>query len=221
MKTVSVIIPCYNYGHWLPEAIESALSQTHKPHEVIVVNDGSTDNTGEVVRRFPDVKCIYQDNKGLPAARNTGIKAAKSEWIVPLDADDTLEPAFIECCLKEKADIVSCSMHMFGEKIADCHLDMRHPTHHDFIKSNRCLCVALYRKKMWERIGGYDEKMVLGYEDWEFWIRATAAGYTVTVLDEMLFNYRKHGESLVNVSKRNHLDIKKYIDSKHPKGGLK
>ena len=221
MKTVSVIIPCFNYGQWLPEAIESALSQTHEPHEVIVVNDGSTDNTGEVVRRFPGVKYIYQENKGTPAARNLGIKLAKGEWILPLDADDTLEPTFIERCLKEKTDIISCSMHMFGEKIADCRLNMLHPRYADFLKSNHCLCVALYKKKMWEHIGGYDEKMVLGYEDWELWIRATKAGYTMTVLDDLLFNYRKHGESMNAVSRRNHPDIKKYMDSKHPKGGLK
>jgi glycosyltransferase involved in cell wall biosynthesis len=93
---VSVIIPCYNYGRFLAEAIESVLSQDHPAVEVIVVDDGSTDNTREVVAGFGDrVRCIHQENAGVSAARNTGIRAASHDLIALLDADDTFLPGML------------------------------------------------------------------------------------------------------------------------------
>ena len=84
---VSIIIPCYKQAHFLAEAIESALAQDYDNFEVIVVNDGSPDNTSEVAKRYP-VSLIEQENKGLSAARNAGIKASTGSWILPLDADN-------------------------------------------------------------------------------------------------------------------------------------
>ncbi|UOQ81423.1 glycosyltransferase family 2 protein [Hymenobacter sp. 5414T-23] len=89
---VSIIITCYNYGHFLAEAIESALQQTYQYKEVVLVDDGSTDNTREVALRYPGVKYIYQHNQGLSAARNTGIRSSKGQYLVFLDADDWLLP---------------------------------------------------------------------------------------------------------------------------------
>lgn len=87
---VSVIIPCFNHGKFLSEAINSVLDQTYSPIEIIIVNDGSTDNTKEVASAFPMVKYVYQENQGLSAARNTGIKSCKGDYLVFLDADDLL-----------------------------------------------------------------------------------------------------------------------------------
>src|ERR1044072_7818577 len=95
-KLVTVIIPCYNQGRYLGEAIESALGQSYKNVEVIVVDDGSTDNTLEVASRYERVESIRQDNRGLAEARNAGLRASRGEYIVFLDADDRLKENAIE-----------------------------------------------------------------------------------------------------------------------------
>lgn len=94
---VSVVIPTYNYGHFVAEALESVLAQTFRPHEIVVVDDGSTDNTREVLAPYMGrVKYIHKKNGGLSAARNTGILAATGDWIALLDSDDTWLPQKLE-----------------------------------------------------------------------------------------------------------------------------
>ena len=93
---VSVIIPCYNHGHYLPEAIESVLGQTYGQVEVVVVDDGSTDNTREAAARYPQVRYVHQHNQGLSATRNTGVRHSRGELLVFLDADDWLYPQALE-----------------------------------------------------------------------------------------------------------------------------
>ena len=87
---VSVVIPCYNQAHFLGEAIESVLAQTYPHLEIVVVDDGSTDNTGEVAARYPGVRYVRQENQGLAAARNTGLRHSSGDYLVFLDADDRL-----------------------------------------------------------------------------------------------------------------------------------
>ena len=93
---LSVIIPSYNRAAFLPEAIESLLSQTYPEFEIVVVDDGSTDETKEVCDRYPTVQYIYQNNQGVSAARNTGIRASKGEYLLFLDSDDCLLPKAVE-----------------------------------------------------------------------------------------------------------------------------
>src|SRR4051794_15933358 len=93
---VSVIVPCFNHGNYLHKAIESVLKQTYRNIEIVVIDDGSTDNTRFVTDGYPGVVYIYQDNKGLPAARNSGIKNSKGDYLLFLDADDWLYPKGIE-----------------------------------------------------------------------------------------------------------------------------
>ncbi len=100
---VSVVIPCYNQAHFLGEAIQSVLAQTYPRFEVIVVDDGSSDGTSEVAARYPDVHCVRQDNRGVSAARNSGLARSEGEYVVFLDADDRLLPEALEAgigCLK-------------------------------------------------------------------------------------------------------------------------
>jgi len=97
---VSVIIPCYNQAHFLGEAIESAFKQTYPHYEIIVVDDGSTDETASVAASFERVRCLSQKNRGLAAARNTGLEASKGSYIVFLDADDRLLPNALEDGIK-------------------------------------------------------------------------------------------------------------------------
>lgn len=89
---VSVVIPCYRQAHYLHEAIESVLTQSHGNVEIVVIDDGSPDNTGEVAKRYPGVRCVRQENQGLAAARNTGIRSTNGGFLVFLDADDKLLP---------------------------------------------------------------------------------------------------------------------------------
>ena len=99
---ISLIIPCYNYGQYISEAIESVLKQTYQNFEIIVIDDGSTEElTKQVVSElnYPKSKVIRQENRGLSAPRNGGIREARGEFIVPLDADDKLHPTFLQKCL--------------------------------------------------------------------------------------------------------------------------
>src|ERR687898_2245292 len=96
---VTVVIPCYNQAHFLGEAIESVLSQSYEHFEIIVVDDGSTDETSEVASRYEGVRLIRQENRGLAGARNRGLEEAKGEYVVFLDADDRLLPGALEAGL--------------------------------------------------------------------------------------------------------------------------
>lgn len=100
MPVVSVVIPCYRQALFLPEAIESALAQTHLRTAVVVVDDGSPDETAEVVGRYPEVKCVRQENRGLAGARNAGFQASEGEYIIFLDADDRLTSNAVEAHLE-------------------------------------------------------------------------------------------------------------------------
>lgn len=211
--TVSIIIPAYNQAQWLPDAVNSALNQTVHC-EVIVVNDGSTDNTSEVAKMF-DVKLIEKENGGLSSARNSGIKQSTGEWILTLDADDKISPEFVEKCLKYKDeyDIIGTGQEEFGDS-NNKSLFKTNPTFKDFIQNNQINCCSLFRKEIWNTIGGYDENMRIGYEDWDFWLRATQKGYKVITIPEYLFFYRKHGVSMVTKAIENHNQIKQYMLNK-------
>lgn len=212
-KIVSIVIPCYNQSQWLPDAVNSALNQT-VPCEVIIVNDGSTDNTSEVAKMF-DVKLIEKENGGLSSARNAGIKEAIGEWILTLDADDKISPDFVEKCLKHnnEYDIIGTGQQEFGESDSK-HIFKTNPTFQDFVQNNQINCCSLFRKKIWEELGGYDEEMKIGYEDYDLWLRATHAGYKVVTIPEYLFFYRKHGVSMVTNAIKNHNQIKQYMLNK-------
>lgn len=214
LDKVSIIIPCYNQAHFLPDAINSALAQSYNNKEIIVIDDGSEDNTSMVARQF-NVQLIEQENRGLAGARNSGIKAASGEWILPLDADDKLHPKFIEHTIN-KNDIVSTNLVMFGKENRLRKSRLPHPGYEDLLKYNYLNCCALFKKEIWTTVGGYDEEMRDGYEDWDFWIRATKAGYCVTVVNENLFYYRRHGSSLYEHAVKNEAGIIAYMKGKYP-----
>lgn len=211
---VTVCIPCYNQTQWLPDAIESVLNQTVKC-DIIVVDDGSQEDVYKATMGYP-VAYYKQENKGLSAARNAGIKLAKTEWILPLDADDKIAPNMVEKCLAVDADIVGVGQETFGDYVSR-HIFHPNPSKEAFMAHNQINCCSLFRKKMWEEIGGYDENMRAGYEDWDFWVRATQAGYTVKTIPECLFYYRKHGDSMVTESTKRHNELHAYILNKHKK----
>jgi glycosyltransferase involved in cell wall biosynthesis len=212
-KKVSIIIPCFNQAQYLPDSVESVLQQTYKNIELIIVNDGSTDHTKEIAKELSYNVLINQDNKGLSVARNEGIRCSTGEYILPLDADDKISPDFIEKTIG-KNDIVSTWQQEFGLSNRLWMNTIVNPTYENFRQRNQINCCALFKKEIWENIGGYDENMLIGFEDWDFWLRATKANYKVSVIPEALFYYRKHGPSMVNEAIKNQSDIKKYMIGK-------
>jgi len=209
--SVSIIIPCYNQSGYLCEAIDSALAQTIPPHEIIVVDDGSTlGNVAEITAPYGDaVTTIITPNRGVSAARNIGIRIATGTWVATLDADDKLASEYIEKMIG-KSDIVSAVLDTFGSETRRWAPPKVNPTWQDFVHKNHIMCCSLYKRAIWEKIGGYDEAMRDGYEDWDFWVRATHAGYGVHVVPETLFFYRKYPHDRVHI--RGSVDGAKAVD---------
>ena len=223
-SNVTVIIPCYNDGIYLKKAVDSIISQTLKADEIIIVDDGSDIYTKEHLKKinYNNTKIITQKNQGLSKARNNGIALAKTDYILTLDSDDFFEPTFIEKAVEllskdQKIGIVGCYFRWFDSENNNLRvIKTKGGTVKDFLFSNKGVGNALFRKKCWEQVGGYDEKMAKGYEDWEFWIAITALGWKYQVIEEILFNYRRKDSSMLLTAKANHdLEIKKYIFLKH------
>lgn len=221
--TISIIIPCFNQGNYLPEAIDSALAQTIRTHEIITVIDGSTDNSLEIARNYENkgVKIINQVNKGLSSARNTGIMNATGDYILPLDADDVLLENCAEKILKvaEKtgADVIAPSFKTFGTTSQEVILS---PQIHlkDFIGANRLGYFSAIKKSVLLEVGGYNPKMIYGYEDWDCWIDIFKRNKTLAVIPEVLVLYRtkessmlveadKHRDELIAQMRKNHPDV--------------
>jgi glycosyltransferase involved in cell wall biosynthesis len=223
LVTTSVVIPHYRQSEFLGEAVDSVLKQTFQLFEIIIVddfsNDGSEKKVEEQAKKDSRITVIFhKENKGLSATRNTAIKAAKGKFILPLDADDTLHPDMLmktfKCIEFMAYDIIYTDVQEFG-KSERC---LRAPQY-DFLrllKGNYIVSCALFFKKHWEQVGGYDESMKDGYEDWEFWIRMGEKKHYGYRLDELLFNYRIKDESMVTSTRQKHTEIVKYIKEKHP-----
>jgi glycosyltransferase involved in cell wall biosynthesis len=217
---VSVVIPCYNYGRYVEEAIDSVLAQTWQDFEIIVVDDGSNDP--EAIRilkqlRKQKVKIIHQPSRKLPATRNRGIKVAKGKYICCFDADDKIAPTYLEKCVyrleTEVLDICGSWQQNFEND--NSILQPEQFSLKTLLESNCMINAALFRRSLWRKIGGYDKRVTCGYEDWEFWIRMAAAGARATVIPEPLFFCRKHGRSLFDATLGEQDDIVQWIRSKH------
>lgn len=221
----SVIIPCHNYGLYLRDAVLSVLHQTFPYFEIIIVNDGSEDNSHSVATKilsdFPDhhISYVNQPHSGIVQPRNRGVGMARGNYILPLDADDMIAPQFLE---KTVAYLDSHPSHGYVSTKALFFGDVnkiwpRDDFHHiNLFATNQQTNTTLYRKEMWEDIGGYDERMIHGYMDWEFWIRATKFGWIGHQLDEPLFFYRRKSNSVVMKAKKNDVEIKSQIMKLHP-----
>ena len=218
VPTISVVIPCYGQAHFLSEAIESVLRQSRQADEIIVVNDGSPDNTSEVAKKYP-VILVEKENGGLSSARNAGIKKATSQFIMCLDADDMLRPQALEEHLKIAGDnfISQCGMLYFGTQVAV--FRPMGATLESMRYSNSIYCNSVFPKALWERVGGYDESetMRLGWEDYLFWYECLKVGATLRTSDYIALLYRRHGDAMTIQTTHPNLDkIKAYMKTKHP-----
>lgn len=219
---ISIIVPCYNQAQYLDECLESVLNQTFSNWECIIVNDGSPDHTEDIAKKWceKDSRFIYlnKENGGLSSARNAGITIAKGEWILPLDSDDKIGSQYLELAEKEfnkGYSLIYCKAELFGARTGAWNLpefDLKKLSH-----SNMIFCTAFFKKEDWTTIGGYDEKMIYGYEDWEFWINLLKDGNKkVLRLDSTLFFYRTKEESMVtNLKGEIQIKMFKIIEQKH------
>lgn len=189
---VSIIIPVYNHAEYLPQCIESALAQTYKDFEVIVVDDGSTDDSASIAAQYP-VEVIRQLNRGQKhrsagSARNRGIAVSWGELILPLDADDWIEPDYLSKTvplMSGNVGIVATDMQRFGA--LDDVIRAKAVTLADELLANALPITSLFRRppSAWQRV-----YWAFGWEDWELWIALLAGGYSVAALNEPLFHYR-------------------------------
>ena len=219
MDRVSIVIPCYNGGATVGRTVSSALSQTWKDIEVIVVDDGSTDPaTVATLDAMQGIRLLRQANAGLPAARNAGFAAATGSWVLPLDADDWLEPDAV-------ASLMEALAASAGASFACCHLQLEGeangvlPKSYNFFEQlflNQLPYCLLMPRALWEAVGGYDASMRKGYEDWDFNIRLGAHGHFGTVLPRPLFHYRVSSSGmLIAQSNRAHGELWGVIQRKH------
>jgi glycosyltransferase involved in cell wall biosynthesis len=213
---VSVVIPAYNYAHYLPVAIHSVLSQDHRALECIVVDDGSTDATHEVVAAIPDprLRYVHQQNAGLSAARNTGIREARHDFIALLDADDRWAPSFLARVvpqfselppkfgaiasasrrIDEKGEVIAGATFTFG---STSELGFR-----DFCLRNRPLSSSIVlRKAALAQCGEFDPSL-RSSEDRDYWLRLTAQGWRFHFLDEPLADIRRHTANMSKAAPR-------------------
>lgn len=202
---ISVVIPCYNYGKYLTEAVESVLAQTWQGFEILIINDGSPDNTREVaealIAAHPDqrITLINQPNSGQPAiSRNVGIQQAIGRYILCLDGDDKLGPTMLEECRNRlEADpsvaIAYTDRQDFGGVNTVALSDDYNAQKLPYV--NHISYCALYRREVWTKIGGYRTN-VKGCEDWDFWVAALAKGFTGVRIPKALFHYRRHDTGL-------------------------
>jgi glycosyltransferase involved in cell wall biosynthesis len=207
MPKVSIIIPCYNQGQFLDEAVNSVVNQTFTDYEIIVINDGSTDELSiEVLKSYKKhkTKVYHTDNQGLAAARNYGISLATGEYILPLDADDKIGSTYLEKAIpildaNPEIGIVYCKARLFGIKNRRCDLP---PFDADrILLQNLIFCTAFFRRSDWAKCNGYNPNMKGGWEDWDFWLSLLELNKKVYQLPEFLFYYRLKKDSMATAIK--------------------
>lgn len=197
MPSVSIIMPCYNLAGYISESIESVLCQKFTDWELIIVNDGSTDDSITVINSYVAkdnrIFCINQPNLGPSAARNNGINASKGKYILPLDADDVIASNYLEegvSYLEEHPEctLFYCNAEFFGSVVGKWVIEYK--GYKKLLASNSIFSSCIYRKTDFDRIGGYDVHF-RGLEDWEFLIRLLYKNDSVFQSPSTLFFYRK------------------------------
>jgi len=225
---VSVVIPCYNHGKYLNEAVDSVLKSDFADYEIIIVNDGSTDSYTlkvfrEMEQRFlqdQKVTIIHQENLGLSAARNSAIRAGRGRYILPLDADNKIRPNYLSKAVEvldadDEIGVVYAYANLIGEKRGTWVFPPFKPR--KLLLENFVEACSVFRKRIWEECNGYDPAMVMGFEDWDLWICAMEKGWKFHLIEEVLFDYRVRKDSMVSSCSipDNHRQIIKYICEKH------
>lgn len=212
---VAVVIPCYNHGAYIRETLESVRAQDWPAVETVVVDDGSTDE--KTVRVLDELRgegwnVIRQENQGLSAARNTGVRATDAPFFIALDADDRIEPEFIRTLigplLKDGSLGYSYShVRFFGAAGGVWQCPAYDPR--KLLVENLSVATAVVRRAAFDLVGGYSRDMVHGFEDWDFWLALLSAGFHGHCTPQPLFGYRKHppGKSMLDKTQRHRAEM--------------
>jgi glycosyltransferase involved in cell wall biosynthesis len=195
---VSVVIPSHNYGRFLPTAIESVLAQSYADVEVLVVDDGSTDDTSAVAQRYP-IRTISRPRGGLSRAANQGIAASTGALVMRLDADDMLAPTYVEETVRAletfpAADFAYTGMELFGAATGRYMSEPFDPdvlAEHNYIHAS-----ALMRRASFDRVGGYAPDLGWSCADWDLWLSFADQGMTGVLVPKPLLLYRQHGSNM-------------------------
>jgi glycosyltransferase involved in cell wall biosynthesis len=195
---VTVIITCYNYGRYLPESLDSVLAQTYKDVDVVVLDDGSTDNTKEVAQQYAskhaNVTYVHQENKGIVATRNRAIKLASGDYIIQLDADDWIDPDYVQKTMavaeQTKSDIVYTQAKIFGRVEFETdypEYNLEVLKHTNYIHISSLVHKRVYVNREYDRY--LDNKRD---EDWDVFLDACLDGHKAALCKDTFLHYRKH-----------------------------
>jgi glycosyltransferase involved in cell wall biosynthesis len=213
VAAVSVVIPTFNRSELVRQAISSAINQTSPPDQIIVVDDGSTDDTAQVVRAFGSaVKYVHQENGGVGRARNTGVAHARGEYILFLDSDDTLRPQAIEHLASALERSPTAGMAYGQAQVTDLNgkqLQIQQPSfrrppgtwdgarelEHLLLRNYLRTSAILINRRAWDEIGGFDPRCGNMGEDWDAWVRI-ARQWPIAYMPEVVVTARHHPTSL-------------------------
>lgn len=219
---VSVVIPCFNHGDFLPEAVASVMHLHRDDVQLVVVDDGSTDaRTRQAIDLLvaQGIHVIRQQNRGLAAARNAGISASNGKYILPLDADNRLRSGYIEHGVQvldnnPKIGVVYGDAEYIGVRTGRWHVGRFNRNR--LLEWNYIDACAVYRRPVWEENNGYDGTMpVQGLEDWDFWLGALEHEWQFAYVPEILFDYRTMKESMITRTRGFEKQIEQFIATKH------
>lgn len=205
---ISVIIPNYNYEKFISATIESVLSQTYENIEIIVVDDGSKDNSLEVLKNFGDkIRVVQQKNAGVSAARNHGVSLSNGDFVAFLDADDIWLPEKLQCQINKfnadsKIGLVHCSMTLIdpqNKPIGENNNGQEGFVSHEFLRFERGVVVgagstALVKRKSFDEVGGFDLRLSTA-ADWDFCYQVSRK-YKLGFVTKPLVLYRMHGTNM-------------------------
>lgn len=211
-KLVSVIIPAFNQGHYLGKTIRSVLDQSYPEFEILVVDDGSTDNTAVVTRQFADprLRYIYQDNRGLSAARNTGIQHAQGAYLTYLDSDDLFMPEKLSLLAAALRDAPGAGF-AAGQSIPidehDKPIGQRFDTPLPEKPERLLLWNPLHVGSVlitaeWQQRAGLFDETLRSYEDWDMWLRLARLGCPMVYVPQPVSRYRFHRQQMTRIGRQ-------------------
>ena len=193
---ISVIVPCYNQGKYLAEALDSVINQTLSDWECIIVDDGSTDDSAEIAKLYVEkdkrIHYVFQQNSGPSAARNRGVNLTSAPLLFFLDGDDIIDKVLLEEGFNYMYSHPNCILYYtgaeyFGNRKGE--FVLRYSSYRDLLIANSIDCACIVRRNDFNRIKGFDEQL-RGYEDWEFFIRLLYHNDTIYKEPKLLFHYR-------------------------------
>jgi glycosyltransferase involved in cell wall biosynthesis len=194
-RSIAVVVSSFNQGLMIRGAVASVSGQSIPADDIVVVDDGSTDEDSLDVLadlQREGVRVIRQSNAGVSAARNTGVRSVGSDLVVVLDGDDRLRPTFLKATVAafDDEEVVAASswLEMFGA--ATGIVRPSGGTVVDFLARNSCPAPSIFRRHLWDGVGGYADDMREGFEDWDFFLRLLTPGGRIHIVPEPLVEYR-------------------------------